>query len=372
MGEIGVAIIGTGFMGRAHALAYSAVSGVFDTALRPVPKTIVDIDEPAARRFQDQFGFAHSCANWREAVADPAIGIVSITTPTALHEEIAIGAAKAGKHIHCEKPLANDAAAALRMLEAARAAGVVTQVGYNYLKNPLLRLAREMIAGGELGEIYSLRALHAEDFMADPDQPHSWRLDPAGSGALADIGSHAIAVARHLLGPIVEVSADLQTMIASRPAQRGSVERRPVLVDDVARLNVRFACGAGGSIEANWLATGRTMQLAFEVAGSKGALAFTQERMNELHFYKIEEGRREAGFRRIEAGPAHEPYGRFCVAPGHHLGFNDLKTIEVAEFIDAIAGGPAIATGFAEALAVQRVIDAAITSSRARAWSRVA
>ncbi|RRW40395.1 gfo/Idh/MocA family oxidoreductase [Pseudomonas luteola] len=369
MNEIGVGIIGTGFMGQAHALAYRAVAGVFPDILRPRLVAVADLHAEAARKAAARFGFEKISPDWQQLVQDPSLSIVSITTPNFSHREMALAAIAAGKHVHCEKPIAVSAADAKIMVEAAEAAGVVTQVGFNYLKNPLIKMAREMIASGELGEIFSFRGIHAEDFMADPNIPYSWRLDPnCGAGALADIGSHIISMARFLLGPIAEVNADLETVHKLRPAALGSSETRAVEVNDIARLNVAFKRGCHGSIEANWVATGRTMQLGFEIAGSQGALVFTQERFNELLYYKAGGNRRHTGFQRLEAGPEHDPYGLFCRAPGHQLGFNDLKTIEVADFLKAIAGGPAAGPDFREAWEIQKVIDTAVASSQERAW----
>jgi len=373
MGEIGVGVIGTGFMGKAHAMAYRAAAGIFPGDLKPVLQAVADVDEAAAEAAARQYGFRRAMSDWRALVADPAVAIVAITTPNTFHREMALAAIAAGKHVHCEKPLAPSVAEAREMMEAAEAAKVVTQVGYNYIKNPLLSLAREMIASGELGEITSFRGIHAEDFMCDPEVPYSWRLDPqGGGGAIADIGSHIIGLARFLLGPITEVNADLVTVVKSRPVAPGAAERRLIEVDDIARLTVRFACGCGGAIEANWAATGRKMQLGFELSGTKGSLAFTQERLNELSYYKAGEDPRENGFRIIEAGPQHPPYRNFCVAPGHQLGFNDLKTIEVADFLSAIGGGERRGPDFREAWEIQKVVDSAIASSKSRAWKEVA
>jgi len=372
MRSIGVGIIGTGFMGKAHAFAYRAVAGIFPGSLRPVLTCVADIDGPAAERAAGQLGFSRWTADWRALVEDPEVEIVSITTPNVVHREMALAAVAAGKHVHCEKPIAPNAAAARDMMEAAEAAGVVTQVGYNYLKNPILKLARAMVAAGELGDITGFRGVHAEDYMADPEIPYGWRVDPSGGGgAIADIGSHIIGIARFLIGPISEIIADLETVIRTRPVAPGSPDRRAVEVDDIARLGVRFARGCGGTIEANWVATGRKMQLGFELTGTKGSLAFSQERMNELLFYRSGADPRHNGFTRIEAGPQHHPYGLFCVAPGHQLGFNDLKTIEVAEFLGAIAGGERYGPDFREAWEIQRTIDTAIESSRTRRWRTI-
>ncbi|HWA80248.1 MAG TPA: Gfo/Idh/MocA family oxidoreductase [Acetobacteraceae bacterium] len=368
MPDIGVGIIGTGFMGRAHAMAYRAVPGIFAPALRPVLEMIADSDAAGAERAFHAFGFRRMTTDWRALIADPSVSIVCITTPTALHREMALAAIAAGKHVHCEKPLALNAAAAGEMARAAEAAGLRTQVGFNYLKNPLLGLAREMIAAGELGEITNFRGIHAEGYMADPQAPWTWRLDPAGAGAIADIGSHIIGLARFLLGPIAELIADLETVIKERPEAAGSARRRAVEVDDIARLTLRFARGCGGTIEANWVATGRTMQLGFEVTGSRGALSFTQERMNELLFFRAAGPAGTRGFTRIEAGPEHPPYGLFCPAAGHQLGFNELKTIEAADFLRAIAGGPEAGPDFREGAEIQKVIDTALRSAQERRW----
>ena len=372
MQEIGIGIIGTGFMGKAHALAYRAVAGLFPESLRPKLAVVADIDANAAKHAAAQFGFARASSDWKSLVTDPEVDVVSITTPNLVHKEQALAAIAAGKHVHCEKPIAPGAADAKIMMEAAEAAGVVTQVGYNYIKNPILALARSMIASGELGEIVSFRGIHAEDYMANADAPYNWRVDPSGGGgAIADLGSHIVGMSRFLLGPIVEISADLQTVVKTRPVGQGATERRKIEVDDIGRAIVRFECGCSGTIEANWVALGRKMQLGFEVTGTKGALVFSQERLNELQFYRADADPRTAGFVRIEAGPQHEPYRNFIVAPGHQLGFNDLKTIEIADFLHAIAGGERKGPDFREAWEIQKVIDTAIQSSRERRWLTV-
>jgi predicted dehydrogenase len=372
MTGIGVGIIGTGFMGKAHAFAYRAAGATFPGSLNPGLQVIADVNAVAAQRAAAQFGFAKWSADWRDVIADPAVKIVSITTPNVLHKEMALAAIAAGKHVHCEKPLAPSVSDAREMMDAAEKAGVITQVGYNYIKNPVLKLARDMIAAGELGDITGFRGLHAEDYMADPEGPFSWRVDAAGGpGVIADLGSHIIGMARFLLGPIAEVNADLETIVKTRPVAQGATERRDVLVDDVARLLVRFARGCGGTIEANWVASGRKMQLCFELHGSKGSLVFTQERFNELHYFKPGADPRLSGFTRIEAGPQHPPYLNFCVAPGHQIGFNDLKTIEVAEFLEAIAGNRRASPDFREAWEIQKVVETAVQSSKDRRWLKV-
>jgi predicted dehydrogenase len=364
-----IGLVGSGFMGKAHSLAYRTVGGVFSMPVQPVMEMLADVTPDAAAAAARALGFARSTGDWRTLVRDPDIEVVSVTTPNTLHAPIALAAIAAGKHVHCEKPLAPTAVQAHEMAEAAEKAGVRTQVGFNYLKNPLIGLAREIVASGEIGEIVSFRGIHAEDYMADATTPWHFRMDPAGGGGVvADLGSHITAIARHLLGPISEVYGRLETVIKQRPAAPGSSHMVPVEVDDVAHALVRFARGCVGTIEASWLSRGRKMQIEFEVVGSKGALAFSQERLNELRLYKVERDESRNGFRTIVAGPEHPPYGAFCPAPGHQLGFNDLKTIEMRDFLLAIAGERPKGPDFREGWEVQKVVDAIIQSSRERQW----
>ena len=371
--KLRIGLIGSGFMGKAHAFGYATATRVFDLPYELELHTIADVNDLAATKAAAALGFSRATAEWRSLVADPDIDVVSITAPNALHKEMALAAIAAGKHVYCEKPLAPLAADASEMTDAAEGAGVKTQVGFNYLCNPMLGLAREMIAGGELGEIRGYRGVHAEDYMADSAGAFTFRHDPAGGGALADIGSHALATAEFLMGsaagPITSVMGDCVTMIAERPDGKGG--KRRVEVDDVGRAFLRFASGATGSIEGNWIATGRKMQHDFEVYGTKGALAFSQERLNELHFFSTEDRRGRQGFRRIEAAPDHPPYGLFCVAPGHQLGFNDLKAIEAAGFLDAVAGRRPEPFNFRAGLRIQTLVETIHASSRAGAWQEV-
>jgi len=366
--QLNIGIIGTGFMGKAHSFAYRSALAAFPDIPVPVLRMIADVNAESAAKAAHQYGFEKSSGDWRDLINDPTIDVVSITTPNTLHKEMALAAIVAGKHVHCEKPLSPTLRDSEEMMKAAEAKGITTQVGFNYIKNPMLKVARDMIASGELGEITGFRGIHAEDYMHDPAGPWTWRIDPSGGpGVIADLGSHIIGIARFLLGPIVSVNANVETVIKQRPKTHGSNDMVPVLVDDIARLLVRFEKGFGGSIEANWVKTGRNMQLAFEIEGSKGAIAFTQERLNELKFYKAGGNRRDKGFITIESGPQHPPYGGFCVAGGHQLGFNDLKTIEMAEFLGGIATGKSAGPDFREAYEIQKVVEAAIASSKAGA-----
>lgn len=364
-----IGLIGTGFMGKAHVFGFTSAPRVFDLPYDLELHTVADITPEDAERARQSLGFAHGTARWQDIVENPEIDLVSITAPNALHKAMSLAAIAAGKHVYCEKPLAPLAADALEMTLAAEAKGVKTQVGFNYLCNPMLQAAREMIQAGELGEIRGYRGLHAEDYMADVNGPFTFRHDPAGGGALADIGSHALATAEFLCGPISKVMGDCITMIGSRPDGKGGT--RKVEVDDLGRAFLRFESGATGSIEGNWIATGRKMQHDFEVYGTKGALAFSQEHFNVLNYFSTSDARGRQGFRRIEAGPDHAPYGLFCVAAGHQIGFNDLKAIEVAGYVNAIAGQGPEPFNFRKGLRIQTLVETIQTSSREGRWLAV-
>ncbi len=367
--KLRIGLIGTGFMGKAHVFGFTSAPRVFELPFDLELHTVADITPEAAERARQTLGFAKATSDWRTIMADPEIDLVSITAPNALHKEMSLAAIAAGKHVYCEKPLAPLAADALEMTLAAETKGVKTQVGFNYLCNPMLATAREMIAAGELGEIRGYRGIHCEDYMADANGPFTFRHDPAGGGALADIGSHALATAEFLCGPIGKVMGDCVTMIGNRPDGKGGT--RKVEVDDVGRAFLRFENGATGSIEGNWIATGRKMQHDFEVYGTRGALAFSQEHFNVLHYFDTADRKGRQGFRRIEAGPDHAPYGLFCVAAGHQIGFNDLKAIEVAGYVQAIAGKGAEPFNFRKGLRIQTLVETIQTSSCEGRWLAV-
>lgn len=372
MKRLGVGLVGSGFMGRSHAHAFRAAAGVFDLPMAPTLELLADVNETVAARAADALGFNRSTGDWKALVADPAVDLVDITTPNTLHKPIALAAIEAGKPVYCEKPLAPNALEARQMVDAAERKGVKTAVGFNYLKNPMVALAREIVASGEIGEVVSFRGIHAEDYMTDPKAPFTWRLDAAGGhGVVADLGSHIISIARFVVGPIESVVGQIRTVTDKRPSGPGASEMRAVEVDDEARALVRFAGGATGSLEASWVAAGRKMMLAFEVTGTRGTIAVDHERFNELQLYTVGQPGGREGFKTILAGPQHDSYKEFCPAPGHQLGFNDIKTIEVKALITALAGGKAFLPDFREAWEIQRVVDAIVQSAREERWLAV-
>jgi predicted dehydrogenase len=335
---------------------------------------LADIDAGSAAKAAQALGFARSTGDWQSLVADSAVEVVSITTPNTLHKPMALAAIAAGKAVWCEKPLAATPADAKEMVDAASKARVKTIVGFSYLRNPLMGLAREIATSGEIGEPSGFRGLHLEDYMSDPATPWGFRLDPAGGhGAVADIGSHILSVARFLMGEIDEVSGQVSTLIKRRPVVAGASETRAVEVDDEARALLRFASGASGSIETSWVARGRKLTLAFELTGTKGTILLDFERMNELRLFTAGQPTGRAGFKTILAGVDHPPYGAFVPAAGHHIGFNDLKTVEAKTLIEAVAGsGPPAWPDFADGWRIAQAVEAIVRSSRERRWVKTA
>jgi predicted dehydrogenase len=365
MEGIGIGLVGTGFMGKTHALAYRAVRAV----MGEVPDCRLELlcDRPAerAKEMAAQFGFTRSTDDWRALVDDPKVDLVSITTPNALHHDIALAAMARGKHVYCEKPMAVTLDQAREMAAAAKASGVKTLVGYNYIKNPAFTHAQRLIAEGRIGRIVHVRGWVDEDYQADPDLPWTWRarLSEAGLGALGDLGCHIVSMVCGLAGPIESLIADTQIVHETRPLPDGS-GRAAVENEDIANAVVRFASGAQGSLSASRLAWGRKNCLAWEVYGTEGMITFCQERMNELRLYENRGPNAEQGFRTILSGPDHPPFDRFCPAAGHQLGFLDLKTIELSDLLRAIATDTPAHPSFDDALAYEVVIHAIAESGR--------
>ncbi len=365
MDELGIGLIGTGFMGKTHALAFGCVRAVMGDI--PVPRLEILCDTPLqkAQDMATQFAFARATDDWQDLVTDPRVDIVSITTPNHLHHEMALAAIAAGKHVYCEKPLALNVRQAQEMTDAATSAGVKTMVGYNYLKNPALAHAQALIADGAIGDIVHFRGWVDEDYQADPELPWTWRakISDAGLGALGDLGCHLISMAYAIVGPIDSLIADMQTIHKTRPLADGTGHAK-VENEDTASALVRFKNGAHGSLSTSRSAWGRKNRLTWEAHGTLGMICFDQERMNELQLYRNQGPTGTQGFTTILSGPDHAPFAAFCPAQGHQLGFNDLKTIEAAAFLRHIGGGPAAHPDFSDALEFERVIHAIAHSAQ--------
>ncbi|WP_035487985.1 Gfo/Idh/MocA family protein [Geminicoccus roseus] len=372
--RIGIGMVGTGYLAKAYALGYRSAPIVFGPDCGIPELVSVCTSSPAGgAKAAQALGFARGAADWQEVVADPAVEVVVVNTPNHLHAPVAMAAIQAGKHVHCEKPLGLDPAECRELTEAAEKARLRTIVGFNYRQNPATSLAREIIQSGEIGEPISIRATHNEDFMADPDLPLGWkhRKATAGHGALVDVGSHIVCIAQYLLGPIAKVSGQLRTVHRTRPVAPGATERGPVETDDEARFLVEFASGVGGMIEASRIATGRKMQLGYEVYGTKGSLCFDQQRMSELHLYEAAGPLGRRGFKTIPIAAEHPDYGAFGAGPGHGVGFNDQKIVECRRFLEAIASGSRASPDFREAWQIGEVLDAVARSAASGTWEDV-
>jgi predicted dehydrogenase len=366
--QLGIGLIGTGFMGRAHAMAFRNVSAAFSLPVQVRLAALADADATRAAKCASDWGFDHAHSDWQQLICDPEVDIVAITTPNHLHYPMAMAAVEAGKIVYCEKPLAVSLAQADEMRNAAKEAGVITRVGYNYQHNPIIGLARQMIENGELGDIVSFHGEFSEDFMGDAATPWSWRCEEThAGGALADLGSHLLALARYLLGEVEAVCADSNTVHAQRPAAAGSNETRHIAVDDQTHALLRFANGARGTFSSSWLKHGYKNHLAFEISGTRGTIAFDQERLNELQVCRAG----QAGFQRILAGPSLPGYAAFSPAPGHQLGYNELKTLEVHALIQAVCNQGKEGPDFEEAWQVERLATAIRVAAREQRWVRI-
>jgi predicted dehydrogenase len=374
-----IGLIGTGYIGRAHAIALSTVGTVFADIESPVLELVADSDPARAAQAARELGFHRSTGDWRALVADPDVDVVVVCTPNHLHREMALAAIEARKHVSCEKPLALSTDDARAMALAADRAGLCHLVGFNYACNPLLQTARELVTSGEIGEPIGFHGRYFEDYLADPGLPFTWRCERAlaGSGALADLGTHLVNLAHVLLGDLGRVMARLSTVIGRR-REPATGETRRVENEDTAQVLVEFANGVPGSFDVSRVATGYKCGLAFDLFGTRGSLRFGQERMNELQLYRNDDRPGVRGFRTILAGPEHVDYRAFCPAPGHGLGINDLKIIESRNLLAAIARrradprAPGATPDFHEGVRVQAVIDAIERSHAERAWIDIA
>ena len=365
-----IAMIGYQFMGRAHANAWRQAKHFCSPAIEPELKVVCGRDAKAAAAAAQTLGFAESDTSWERVVQRNDIDIVDICTPGDSHAKIAIAAAAAGKAILCEKPLANTVAEALAMERTAEAAGIVHMLCHNYRRVPAVALAKRLLDDGRLGRIFHFRGTYLQDWILDPEFPLGWRLQKAraGSGALGDIGSHTLDLARHLVGEILEVSGHLATFIEQRPLEDGS-GTGSVDVDDAALSLLRFENGAIGTMEVSRFAAGRKNANRFEINGEKGSLSFDLERLNELEFY--EENGSESGFRTILATDESHPFVEGWWPPGHLLGYEHSFTNTVVDFLAAVAQGSPASPNFTDGRQTLQLLEAIERSSTSRHWERV-
>lgn len=364
MAEIGIGIVGGGYMGKAHAVAMTSVGAVFNTGLRPRLEMVAASSPDSAKRYRDQFGFARAARDWQELVADPKVEAIIIASPQDSHRAIAEAAFAAGKPVLCEKPLADTLENARAMVAAADAADVANMVGFNYIRTPASQFVRKLLADGAIGQVTWFRGEHTEDFYADPSEPRGWRGIGMENGNMGDLAPHPINAALALMGPIQSVMADIETVHSKRPG--GTVTN-----DDHAQIMCRFACGVMGHIYSSRVATGRKMGYAYEIHGTEGAIRFDQEDQNAVWLYRANGPEATRGFTKILTGPAHPDYEPFCQGPGHGTGYQDQIIIEARDFLHAIETGEPVWPTFRDGLAVSEVVDAVITSSNTRQWTPV-
>ena len=384
--EIGVGLVGYKFMGRAHSNAYRQVPRFFDIDPAPRMAAICGRDEAGVRGAADALGWESYETDYRKLVARDDIGLVDVVTPGNTHREIVLTALEAGKHVICEKPLANTLPEAREMLTASRNAGTVNMVCFNYRRAPAVQLARKLVEDGRLGEIRQWRATYLQDFIMEPDFPLIWRLkkEVSGSGALGDIGAHIVDLAHFVVGPISEVTGMTETFVKERPLEEASAEASAggglsagggtevgeVTVDDAAAFLARFENGAIGTFEATRFAAGRRNQNSFEVNGSGGSLAFDLERMNELEVFFTDDEPDVQGFRTVNVTEPDHPYAGAWWPPGHILGYEHTFVHTMKDLMDGIKAGESPAPNFEDGYRCQAVLDAVERSAASGEWTR--
>jgi predicted dehydrogenase len=383
-GTLGVGMVGYGFMGAAHSQAWRSAPAFFDLPATITMTAVAGRNEQAVTAAAERWGWSRADTDWRRLIDADDIDLIDICSPGDSHVEIAIAALEAGKHVLCEKPLANSVAEAEKMAEVARAAaerGVYAMVGFSYRRMPAIGLAKRLIEEGRLGEIRQIRSQYLQDWLSDASSPTTWRLDKslAGSGALGDIGAHAIDMAQHLTGAtITSVSGVMETFVTERPklaesrglSGKASDETGTVTVDDAALFSARFDNGALGSFEATRMATGRKNAFRIEISGSDGAIAFDVEDLNVLWFYDAKNPEETLGFQRILATEPSHPWVGNWWPTGHGLGYEHAFSHQVVDFITDLAAGRQTHPSFDEGLQVQRVLDAIERSSdNGSAWT---
>ena len=365
MAGVRIGLIGAGFMGKIHSIAYRNAAMLFGSEIPGIDAVAVtDFDTRLADRAARDWGWGRAVQSWEEITASDDIDAVDICTPNDNHVDIALDALARGKHVLCEKPLALDGDSSFRLCEAARDSGRVTQVGFVYRQWPAVAMARKLIDEGALGHVRTARAQFLLDYNGNPDIPMSWRFDKvrAGSGALGDVGSHCIDLLQYLVGPIAQVAARMQTFVPQRRIPDGSMV--DVTVDDQTEVLADFDNGASGTILASWAGTGHKCDLGFEVIGSRGSISFSWQRSNELRFFDGTEPEDRQGFRTILVGPAHPGADGIHTVAAQGLGYTDAFTIAARNTLRNLAAGTVLSgPTFVDGLRVAEVTDAVIAAA---------
>lgn len=369
---VNVALIGYAFMGRAHSNAYRQVKAFFDGRAEPRMKVICGRDASKVQAAAAKYGWEEHATDWRKVVERKDVDLVDVSTPGDTHCPIVLGAAQAGKAVLCEKPLANTLSEAEKMFQAVRRAKVLHMICHNYRKTPAIVLARKLIEEGRLGEIHHFRGTYLQDWIVDPQFPLVWRLkkSKAGSGALGDILSHSLDLARFLVGEVSQVCGDLKTFVKKRPLPDQPEKMGKVTVDDAALALLRFKSGAVGTIEATRFAAGRKNYNRLEINGSRGSIAFNLERLNELQVYLSDDPAGMQGFRTINVTEPVHPFVSAWWPPGHIIGYEHTFTHLIYELMEAIADDRLPSPNFEDGLINQRVLDAIERSAKTGQWEK--
>lgn len=371
---VNIALIGTKFMGKAHSNGFRQVDKFFDLPVKPVMKVICGKNPEETEAAAEQFGWEEASTDWKKVVARDDIDVVDISTPGYLHHPMAIAAAKAGKHIICEKPLANTAKEAKEMVAAVEKAGVKNMCGFSYRFVPAVAEIKRMIKKGELGKIYHYRAAYQQDFIMDPNFPRIWRLQKklTGAGALGDIGAHIIDMCHNLVGPIGEVCSATETFIKERPLEDGKGKKGKVDVDDAAIFlgrikNSNTLC----TFEATRFAGGQRNHHTFEIYGSKGSVIWDLEHMNYFKYYNMSDPDLAQGFRLVHATDPGHPYAEAWWPPAHLIGYEHTFTHEIYEFLRTLNKKKVDYPTFQDGLNCQLVLDAVEKAAENKRWVRV-
>lgn len=368
MSNIGIGIIGTGYMGKLHSVAMHSVATVFDTPLRPVCEMICATTAAGAEAKAKSFGFNRSTHDWRVLVNDDKVEAIVIASPQETHLEIAKAAFALGKPVLCEKPMGTSLAQSREMVAAAEQSKATNMVGFNYIRTPASQYARQLIQSGEIGDLTYFRGELTEDFYADPKTHASWRTQGRANGTMGDLSPHMINAALALVGPIERLCADIETVHAERPSDNGP---QAVTNDDHAQFVCRFTNGVMGHLYFSRVATGRKMGYIYEVFGTTGAIRFDQEDQNAIWLYKREGDMAQQGFRKILTNTEHPDYVNFCLGPGHGTGYQDQITIEARDFLQAIHTGKDVWPTFKNGMEVNQVVEAAWASHDKQSWVNV-
>jgi predicted dehydrogenase len=374
MKPIGVGVIGTGFMGKAHSIAYSASASVFGTGLRPKLEIVCDLSPERASQRATDLGFSRYSDNWEDVVNDEAVELISICTPNDTHAQIAIAALKAGKHVWCEKPMSTSLKDSMAMSIAAEQSSGKTIIGYNYTKNPAVTHARRLIEDGVIGRVAGFFCRYDVDNEADEQRPWSWRMsrDMSGTGANGDVLSHVISVAHYLTGSsISRVVGDIAIVHPERDDPNKPNTRKVVDNDDMVAALVRFENGVHGHIGASRVTWGKKCGLAWEIQGTKGTICYDQERLNEIRLFTKSDNAATDGFKTILTGPYHPPYESFLPNGGHSLGYMDVKICELHELLSSIQTDGDVWPDFTAGLKIEKVMDAVDRSTQTGNWENV-